>query len=193
MISYILWDQSAKLFSWGQLTFRWNGFLLILAFIIGRQILVYIHTKESKPAKDVDILATYLIIASFLGARLGHVIFYQPLLWSRPLAIFFPFEFKPAFHFTGMTGFSIHGAALGILCAIWLYGGKKKPGQRFPEVLDRISIVAAWIAVPLLIGSYLNSEIEGKPTDSAAGTVLINPVTSGLLQLPCCMMRIPGG
>jgi len=193
MISYILWDKSAELFSWGQFTMRWNGFLLILAFIIGRVILVHIYKKEGKPTKEVEIQAIYLIIAIFLGARLGHVIFYQPQLWSKPLAVFFPFEFKPAFHFTGMTGFSSYGAALGILCAIWLYSRMKKPGQPYLHLLDRISILSVWIAVPILVGSFLNSEIEGKPTGSSVGTVLIRPITSGILQLPCCIMRNPGG
>src|SRR6185295_15199202 len=192
MISYILWDQSAELFTWGQLTLRWNGLLLILAFIIGRQILVHIYKKEGKPAKEVEILATYLIIAVFLAARLGHVIFFQPQLWSKPHSIFLPFEFRPAFHFIGMTGFSSHGAVLGILGAVWLYSRMKKPDQGFLQVLDRISILALWIAVPILIGSFLNSEIEGKPTGSGVGTVAITPAADGLLQLPCCVMRIPG-
>ncbi|HMI64401.1 MAG TPA: prolipoprotein diacylglyceryl transferase family protein, partial [Cyclobacteriaceae bacterium] len=36
-------------------------------------------------------------------------------------------------------------------------------------------------------------DIEGKPTGSATGTVLIKPVTEGMLQVPCCIMRNPGG
>src|SRR6267143_2141567 len=131
MISYILWDQSTELFTLGQLTLRWDGLLLILSFIIGRQFLVYIYKKEGKPSNEVELQAIYLIIAVFLGARLGHVIFYQPQLWSRPLTIFFPFEFKPSFHFAGMTGFSSHGATLGILFALWLYSRKKKPRKGF--------------------------------------------------------------
>jgi len=89
MISYILWDKSAELFSWGQFTLRWNGFLLILAFLIGRQILLHIHKKEGKQTKEVDIQAIYLTISIFLGARLSYVILYQPQLWSRPLTVFF--------------------------------------------------------------------------------------------------------
>jgi phosphatidylglycerol---prolipoprotein diacylglyceryl transferase len=193
MISYILWDESTELFSWGQFTLRWNGLLLFLAFIVGRQILVHIYKKEGKPAKDVDVLTTYLVIAAFIGARLGHVIFYQPQLWAKPLAIFFPFEFNPSFHFTGMTGFSSHGAVFGILFAVWLYSLRKKTGQRYLQVMDSVSILSVWIAIPILIGSFLNSDIQGKPTGSAWGTVFIKPITDGLLKLPCCIMRNPGG
>jgi len=193
MINYILWDPSAELFSLGQFTLRWNGLLLILAFLIGRKILITIYRKEGKSTKEVEIQATYLIIAAFLGARLGHAIFYQPQLWFRPLAIFLPFEFNPSFHLTGMRGFSSHGAAFGMLFALWLYSRMKKPRQPYLPVLDRISILAVWIVVPVLIGSFLNSDIEGKPTGSATGTVLIKPVTEGMLQVPCCIMRNPGG
>ena len=193
MFSYILWNANPELFSFGQFTLRWNGLLLILAFLISRQILIYIYKKEGKPSRDVEILATYLIIASVLGARLGHVIFYRPDLWSKPLAIFFPFEFKPAFHFVGMTGFSSHGAALGILLGVWVYSRRKKPGQNYLPVLDRISILVAFTCIPILIGSFLNSEIPGKPTNSASGTVITSPVTKGLMNLPCCIMRNPNG
>ena len=193
MNSYILWDKNAELFSWGSLTLRWDGLMLLLAFIMGKLILVYIYKKESKPAKDVDLLITYLVIAVFICSRLGHVIFYQQELWNKPLAIFLPIEFKPTFHITGMTGFSSFGAVVGILIAILFYSQKKKEGQHFLQLLDRVSILSLWIAALILAGSFLNSEVKGKPTNSSIGTLFINPVTKGILQLPCCIMRNPGG
>ena len=193
MFHYILWDQSGELFSWGQFTMRWSGLLLVIAFIVGRQVLVYIYKKEGKLVKDADLLIVYLVIAVTLGARLGHVIFYQPQLWSKPLTVFLPFSFKPSFHFIGMTGFSSHGAALGILFGVWLYCLRNKPRQSYLHVLDRISMLAVWIAIPFLIGSFLNSEVEGVPTNSAVGAVMIQPVTLGINKLPCCIMRNPGG
>jgi phosphatidylglycerol:prolipoprotein diacylglycerol transferase len=193
MNSYILWDKNAELFSWGAFTLRWDGLLLLVAFIVGKQMLVYIYKKENKPAKEVNHLITYLVIAVFIGSRLGHAIFYQQELWQKPLSILLPIEFKPTFHITGMTGFSSVGGVVGIFIAIWLYSLRKKDGQHFLQLLDRVSILSLWIAALILLGSFLNSKIEGKPTDSAFGTVFINPVTKGILQLPCCIMRNPGG
>ena len=92
-----------------------------------------------------------------------------------------------------MTGFSSVGGVVGIFIAIWLYSRKKKDGQYSLQVLDKVSILSVWIAALILLGSFLNSKIEGKPTDSAIGTIFINPVTKGILQLPCCIMRNPGG
>jgi prolipoprotein diacylglyceryltransferase len=78
--------------------------------------------KEGKPQSDVDTLTVYMVIATVLGARLGHVIFYQPEIFLEdPLSVLLPFEFVPSFKFTGFRGLASHGAAFGILFALWLY------------------------------------------------------------------------
>lgn len=192
MIGYILWDKSAELFSWGSFTLRWDGVLLLLAFLVGKQVLTYIYKTENKPSKDADVLVTYLVIAVFLSSRVGHALFYQPELWKKPLSIFLPFEFKP-FQLVGMSGFSSVGAVIGILLATWLYSRKKKVGQNFLQTLDRVSILSVWIAALILVGSFLNSKTEGKPTNSFVGAVFTNPIAKGILELPCCIMRNPGG
>jgi phosphatidylglycerol---prolipoprotein diacylglyceryl transferase len=192
MNTFILWDQSAELFSWGSFTLRWDGVLLLVAFLVGKQMLTYFYKTENKSRKDADVLVTYLVIAAFISSRLGHALFYQPELWKRPLSIFLPFEFKP-FQLVGMSGFSSIGAVIGILVAIWLYSRKKKDGQNFLQTLDRVSIISLWIAALILVGSFLNSKIEGKPTSSFVGTVFTNPIAKGILELPCCIMRNPGG
>ena len=194
MMNYILWNGNSELFSIGAFTLRWNALLLILAYLISRQILFYIYKKENKPSIDVTTLTAYLIISTLIGARFGHVVFYQPeLIWKNPLEIFFPFEFQQGFHFTATQGFSIYGAAIGILIGLWLYSRKNKPGQNYFQVLDRITMLASVTGFLLLTGSFLNSDIIGKPTDSKAGTVFIKPVSRGLLKQPCCVMRTPNG
>ncbi len=194
MISYILWDGSSEILSLGQFTFRWDTLSLVLAFLLSRQILLHIYKKEGRPFNGVDTLTAYLIIAVILGARLGYVIFYQPeLLWSKPIDIFLPFQFQPVFRFTGMKGFSIHGGALGILIALWIFGRRNEQAPNYLQVLDRIVILAALAGALIFAGNFLNSEIAGKPTNSASGTIFINPVTKGLLKIPCCIMRNPNG
>jgi len=189
---FILWDKSAELFSLGSFTLRWDGVLLLLAFLVGKQMFTYLYKKENKTSKDADVLITYLVIAVFFGSRLGHALFYQPDLWKKPLSIFLPFEFKP-FQLVGMTGFSSAGAVIGVLLVTWLYSRKKKAGQNFLQTLDRVSLLSLWVAALILVGSFLNSKIEGKPTNSFVGTVFTNPIAKGILELPCCIMRNPGG
>ncbi len=173
---------------------RWYGVLFVLGFVLCRQILLHIYKKEDQPIKDVDTLTLYIVISSVLGARLGHVIFFQPdLIWSKPFEIFLPFEFQPVFHFTGLQGLSSHGAAFGILLALLLYSLRNKSGHGYLKVLDRFVIVVALAGAFILASNFFNSEPIGRPTDSLLGTVFIRPITDGLLKVPCCIMRNPGG
>jgi phosphatidylglycerol---prolipoprotein diacylglyceryl transferase len=112
-----------------------------------------------------------------VGARLGHVIFYQPeILWEDPLGVLLPFELNP-FRFTGLQGLASHGAAIGILFGLWLYSRKRKPGQRYFQVVDRIVILVALTGALIRLGNFFNSEIIGVPTDKPWGVAFVNRFT----------------
>ncbi len=120
-LNYIIWNGSPELFSIGPITLRWYGLLFALGFLISQQILYYMYRQENKPQNDVDTLTMYMVVATILGARLGHIIFYEPeIIWQNPVSIFLPFEFNP-FRFTGLQGLASHGGAIGILFALWVY------------------------------------------------------------------------
>lgn len=179
-LNYIIWNGSPEIFSIGSFALRWYGLLFALGFLISQQILYYIYRKENKPEKDVETLTIYMVVATIIGARLGHVIFYQPeIIWEEPWSIFLPFEFNP-FRFTGLQGLASHGAAIGILTALWLYGRKKKPGQSFLQVVDRIVILVALTGALIRFGNFFNSEIIGKPTDMGIGVVFVNKLTEAI-------------
>jgi phosphatidylglycerol---prolipoprotein diacylglyceryl transferase len=180
LFSYIIWNGRQEIFTLDSFELRWYGLFFALGFLISQQILYYIYRKEGKPESDVDTLTIYMVIATILGARLGHVIFYQPeIIWEEPLSIFLPFEFDP-FRFTGLQGLASHGGAIGILFALWLYSRKKKPGQSYFQVVDRIVILVALTGALIRLGNYFNSEIIGLPTDAAVGVVFANPLTKAL-------------
>lgn len=181
MISYIIWNGSPEIFSIGIFSLRYYGLLFALGFLLSQQILYYIYKQEGKPERDVDTLTIYMIVATILGARLGHIIFYEPsMLWTDPLGVLLPFQIWP-FKLTGFTGLASHGGAIGILFALWLYSRKKKPGQNYLQILDRIVILVCLTGGLIRMGNYFNSEIIGKPTDSSLGVVFINPVTERIL------------
>jgi phosphatidylglycerol---prolipoprotein diacylglyceryl transferase len=180
ILSYFIWNGSPEIFQVGSFALRWYGLFFALGFLISQQILYYIYQKEGKPQKDVDTLTIYMVVATIIGARLGHVIFYQPELFIEdPLSIFIPFEFSP-FRFTGLQGLASHGGAIGILFAIWLFSRKKKPGQNYFQVVDRIVILVALTGALIRFGNYFNSEIIGKPTDGPTGVVFVNKLTEAL-------------
>lgn len=180
LLSYIIWNGSPEIFTAGSFELRWYGLFFALGFLVSQQILYYIYRKEGKPESDVDTLTIYMVIATIVGARLGHVIFYQPeIIWEEPLSIFLPFEFSP-FKFTGLQGLASHGGAFGILIAIWLYSRKKKPGQNYFQVVDRIVILVALTGALIRLGNFFNSEIIGLPTDAPNGVVFANPLPEAL-------------
>jgi phosphatidylglycerol---prolipoprotein diacylglyceryl transferase len=180
ILNYMIWNGSPEIFSIGSFALRWYGLFFALGFLITQQILYYMFRKEGKPEKDVETLTIYMVVATILGARLGHVIFYQPeIIWENPLGIFLPFELSP-FRFTGLQGLASHGAAIGILFALWLYSRKKKPGQSYLQILDRIVILVALTGALIRLGNFFNSEIIGEPTDGPTAVVFVNKLTEAL-------------
>lgn len=183
MLSYIIWNANPEIFSIGSFSLRWYGLFFALGFLLSQQILYYIYRKEGKSEKDVDTLTIYMVLATIIGARLGHIFFYQPeLLWENPLGVFLPFEFTPEFRFTGLQGLASHGAAIGILFALWLYSRKKKAGQNYLQVLDRIVIVVALTGCLIRLGNFFNSEIIGIPTNTGVGVVFVGRVEEALMR-----------
>jgi phosphatidylglycerol:prolipoprotein diacylglycerol transferase len=174
--SFIIWNASPEIFGYGQIALRWYGLLFALGFLVSQQILYYMHKKEGKPEREVDTLTIVMVVATILGARLGHVIFYQPeIIWEDPLGILLPFEFSPKFRFIGLQGLASHGGALAIFLALWLYARKRK--LTYLHVLDRIAILVALTGAFIRMGNYFNSEIIGKPTDIPSAVVFTSRLT----------------
>ena len=68
---------------------RFYSLTWVTAFALGWYITKFIFKRENEPIEKLDNLFVYTIVATMLGARLGHVIFYQPELFSEdPLSIF---------------------------------------------------------------------------------------------------------
>lgn len=77
------------------------------------------------PMAWLDKLWLYVAIATIVGARLGHCIFYDWAYYSQhPLEMILPVRFSPEFKFTGYQGLASHGAAIGIIAGLWYYSRK---------------------------------------------------------------------
>lgn len=145
----------------------------VIAFVIGWYIIKYIYTKEKISLVNLDPLFLYTVLSTMIGARLGHVFFYQSELISQDFfSIFLPFKFKGGFEFTGFQGLASHGAAIGVIFGLYLYRRKYKY-KSLLWILDRVVISVASGAVFIRIGNFINSEIIGKVTDSSFGVRFI--------------------
>ena len=175
ILSYVVWSPNPAVFpSFERL--RWYSLLFAMGFIISQQIMFYIYRKEGEDEKLVDRLTIYMVLSTIIGARLGHVLFYEPEKYlSNPIDILKVWE----------GGLASHGAAIAILIALYLYA-RKIPSQSYLWVVDRIVIVVAMTGALIRVGNLMNSEIGGKPTASDSGFVFARD-TEEILET----MRIP--
>ena len=155
IISSIFWNVSPEITKLGPFSLRWYGLLFALGFVLGYLILGNIFKKEKRPATDIEQLSLYVIAGTVIGARLGHCLFYNPVYYlSNPFEILKVWE----------GGLASHGAAIGILIAIYLVSKKFKSTSML-WILDRLIIVVALGGALIRLGNLFNSEIIGKATD----------------------------
>jgi len=164
------WDPSIELVKIGSFAVRYYSLMFVIAFVLGLQIMKTIFKREGVSIEKLDSLFIYTVIATLLGARIGHFLFYDTaFLFSNPLEVLLPVKFNP-FQFTGYQGLASHGAAIGIIIAMYFYS-KKVIQKPMLWILDRIVIPVASGAIFVRIGNLMNSEIIGKPTGTDYGFV----------------------
>lgn len=164
MLQFILWDVSPQIFQAGGFELRWYGLLFASGFLIGQQILSKWYKKEGKNVKDVEAITIYTVVATVIGARLGHCLFYEPEFYlSNPLEILKVWK----------GGLASHGAAIGILLGLYLYS-RSRADQSYLYVLDRVVILVALGGGFIRMGNLMNSEIIGNETDAPWAFVYSN-------------------
>ena len=157
----ILWNPTDGI-DLGFFEIKFYSLMFVIAFSLGWVIIKMIFKNDHESEKNLDSLFIYMVVATLLGARMGHVIFYQTeLIWEDPLSILLPFRFVPDIEYTGFRGLASHGAAIAIIVAMYFYSKKviKKP---LLWILDRIVVTVAIGGVFVRIGNFINSEIIGK-------------------------------
>lgn len=161
------WNPNDTLFQLGFIQIKYYNLLWILAFVVGLYIMKRIFKNENKPLEKLDSLFVYAVVSIMLGARLGHVLFYQPELISQdPLSILLPIRTVPEFEFTGFTGLASHGATIAAFIALYLFSRKYKD-MKFLWLLDRVAVVSAIGTAFVRLGNFFNSEINGNIVDKS--------------------------
>ncbi len=165
-----VWDPSTGL-DLGIITLHYYSLMFVIAFGLGWLIMKRIYIREGISLEKLDSIFIYAVVATLIGARLGHVFFYDwDYFQHHLLEIFLPFKIQPEFEFTGFRGLASHGAAVGIIVAMYLYS-KKVLQKPILWILDRVVIPVACGAIFIRIGNFFNSEIIGQPTGSDFGVV----------------------
>jgi len=169
----IVWNPSEGI-DLGFFIIRYYSLMFVIAFGLGWYIMKRIFENENESIDKLDSLFIWTVLSTLLGARLGHVIFYDWEYYRNHLAeILLPFRFEPSFQFTGFQGLASHGAAIAIIISMYYFSKKimKKP---LLWMLDRIVIPVASGAIFVRLGNFFNSEIVGHVTTSPFGIKFIH-------------------
>ena len=160
ILNSVVWDVNPYIFTFpekfpllGGRPVAWYGLLWAMVFVVGYYVMRKVYRKEGLSDELLDKLTMYMLIASVVGARLGHCLFYEPEYYlSNPIKFLYIWE----------GGLASHGGAIGILLGLLLYSRKTKIS--YLHILDLIVIPVAIGGAFIRLGNLMNSEIYGCET-----------------------------
>jgi len=189
MGQYFQWNPSREAFVffsypvyWYSLWFALGffGAVLITRYLIKKRAQTFSFSSKELPLIEqfTDRLTIFLFIGMLLGARLGHILFYDfSYYWDHPFQIF---NLRAG-------GLSSHGGVVGLCTSLWLFNTKDWKYPFLPkgwDLLDIITIGAAWAACCIRIGNFFNQEIVGIPTTLPWGILFGAPEYGGIARHP---------
>lgn len=155
IFDFITWTVKPEIFSLGPISVRYYGLFFAIGFMLSYNLMEKMFKWEKIPLPWLEKLFIYVVVATVLGARLGHVFFYGWDYYSQHLGEIL---------MVWKGGLASHGGAIGIVIAIMIYS--KKVSKKSPIwALDRVVVPTAMTAFFIRMGNLINSEIYGHPTD----------------------------
>lgn len=156
----------------------WYGVLFIFGFFLGYLVFLPILTdllKKTKTASSVDVsfiadrLLWFIVLGTIIGARIGHVLFYDWAIFrEHPTEIFKIWN----------GGLASHGGTIGVFIALFFftkYIKKWVPGLTFLCLMDCVVIPTALAVSFIRLGNFVNQEILGIPSTVPWAIIFENP------------------
>ena len=162
MIATILWDFPNHIPIAG-FQLRFYSLMFIISFVLGQYGMQYIFKKENVNPKLMDSLVYWMVGATIVGARLGHVFFYDWGYYKNHIGEIL---------MVWKGGLASHGAAISIVLAMYWWSTRVAKKHTL-WTMDRIVIVVALAGGFIRMGNWFNSEIYGAPANSAVETVFL--------------------
>lgn len=132
-----------------------------------------IYTTRSLACLLVDRLTWFIIAGTIIGARLGHVFFYDwPRYQNHWGDIFKVWE----------GGLASHGGAIGVIIGVIFYWRMIR--KNFPEIsilnlTDMIIVPTGFAICCIRIGNFFNQEILGKESTVPWAIIFGDPIDGG--------------
>lgn len=156
-LAFITWDVNWNAIE-SPITVRYYGILWAISFLVGMYLMKKMMANDNAPDSYTDKIFIYVLIGGVIGARLGHVIFYDP-------GYYFTAENWTEIPQIWKGGLASHGGTIGVLMANWLYS-KRVTHKPFLWSGDKIVVTVALAACLIRVGNLMNSEIIGRESDS---------------------------
>ena len=153
------WTWDPTLIMLGDLDIRWYGLMWAIAILAAERICSMTFKHEGLPPRTLESAFLWVVLGTFIGARVGHCLFYEPETYLPE-----PWRIITDIRDGGMAS---HGATIGII--IGIIGFVRRNHLPFIWGLDRIAIVAPLSGAIIRFGNLFNHEIVGYPTDVAWG------------------------
>lgn len=154
------WNIDPVLLNLGPLEIRYYGVLFALGLLGAYAVARSLVKKRGLSLETLDSLGVYLILGLILGARFGHIVFYElDYYLANPEMILQIWR----------GGLASHGAAIGLLVAYALFLWRHKV-----KLFDYPDLIVVGAAIPvstIRLGNFFNSEIVGRPTDGTWGVI----------------------
>ena len=155
MLNFITWTADPILLDTSFIDIRWYSLMFLLGFLGGYKIVEKIFKHEGAPESWLGSLLLWVMAGTIIGARLGHVFFYEWDQYSQnPIEIFNVWE----------GGLASHGGTLGVMLAVFIFS-KHTAKRRVIWTLDRLAVAVAMVAGLIRLGNLFNHEIYGHATD----------------------------
>ncbi len=152
--------------------------MFALGFVVGYFVFVsvtQIYFKKGKAFSTAmaDKLVWYVVLGTIIGARLGHVFFYEFNYYlAHPMEIIM----------VRNGGLASHGGTLGVLLGLYLFlrWNKKLYGElSYLRLIDLVCIPTAFVATCIRLGNFINQEIVGLPSTLPWSVIFLDPAEGG--------------
>ena len=161
------------IFQYNLISIRWYGLFLVLGIILSLLIIIKLFRQNKLPKELAYDLVVWLTIGGLIGARLGHIIFYNLSYFLKN-----PAEIIMINH----GGLSSHGMTIGLILTLFLFTKLKKINWR--KIIDLIIIPIPLLAAFIRLVNFFNSEIVGRPTDLPWGVYFPRFELESILRHP---------